>query len=378
MSNHAKGGLIIFSGFNQRAVIALCRTLELCNFRYVIFAHSKEDSIFKSKYKDKVIAVRRCKYLDIDDFSVCISKIGIKKNEKWLIAPTSEALNYFLLEHKQNIRKLGCDLALVNKELYHKISNKISFIELCNNFGIPVPPSVPLKKEVKTPVVAKPYVTVNDSGKTLYPIIIKNEAQLEVFLRDKDRTNYFFQKYVYGPSYYLQYYVYENGYIDRFSMRNLVQQPDGKSIVAAEVAFIENEKRFEIFEKMLRTIGYRGLIMFEIMFEDSKMDNFFAIEANPRMWGPSQLMVDAGRNLFVSFLNDYYKLNLKMDISKKSNLSDIYFWGSGFLCPQFQCKGMKWHISKKEFWSKYRFFVQNEIYDREDTKDIFISECKGC
>ena len=42
------------------------------------------------------------------------------------------------------------------------------------------------------------------------------------------------------------------------------------------------------------------------------------IEANPRFWGPSQLFVDAGFNLFESFLFDYNIIEtLPLDNQKK-------------------------------------------------------------
>ena len=62
--------VIIFSGFNQRAVIAFIRTLEKLSVDYAIIACTKNDTIFKTKYKNKVITTRQVLQLDLNDIII--------------------------------------------------------------------------------------------------------------------------------------------------------------------------------------------------------------------------------------------------------------------------------------------------------------------
>ena len=99
----------------------------------------------------------------------------------------------------------------------------------------------------------------------------------------------------------------------------------------------------------MRDIGFRGLIMIELMFEAGK---YYMIEANPRMWGPAQLMVDAGTNLYISFVNDYFNTDFPLDFCGKI-ANPLYFWSAGFWAPQLQGRPMKWHIPAKKFWTNF-------------------------
>ena len=94
--------LLIFSGFNQRAVISFLRTLKKANAPFVIVAKSQDDTIFKTEYKKKVICTRQSIPLKIEDLLNCIKQIiAIYPHKELIIAPSTEALNRFLLKHKE-------------------------------------------------------------------------------------------------------------------------------------------------------------------------------------------------------------------------------------------------------------------------------------
>ena len=59
--------IIIFSGFNQRAIIAFIRTLETHDIDYAIIAKSTDDEIFLTKYRNRVFSIRNTNKLDIAD-----------------------------------------------------------------------------------------------------------------------------------------------------------------------------------------------------------------------------------------------------------------------------------------------------------------------
>ena len=125
--------IIIFSGYNQRAVVSFLRTLEKNEVIYAIIA-KQNDSINNTKYKDKILSVRKFFELKLDDIIESIKLV--QKNiisEEYIIAPSTEALNRFILENKSDFEKLNCTIPLVEKGLYNLVSDKFSFGELCKS-----------------------------------------------------------------------------------------------------------------------------------------------------------------------------------------------------------------------------------------------------
>jgi hypothetical protein len=362
--------VLVFSGFNQRAVVALCRTLAACRVEWMIIACSSHDTIFQTRYAGHIAAVRGRVALDLHDLRSSIEKARANTSRKFLIAPTSEALNLFLLDHRAAFEEAGDVISLVPGSLYRTISDKSPFIALCRAHGIDVPDEVTAVTMPELPVVAKPFTEMTESGRRLYPILIYTRQEWDRFTALPERRHYFLQRYISGPSYYLQWYFHASGAVDRFSMRNLVQQPAGKSIVAAEPSRIHEDSRYRVFESLFHEARFRGLVMVEIMLEG---EGYRVIEANPRMWGPSQLMVDAGSNLLVSMLNDYLGTAFPLDICDV-HAAPRYFWWAGFWAPQLRSQAMKWHCPRAEFWALYPEMIAAEVYCRPDTRQIFVSE----
>jgi predicted ATP-grasp superfamily ATP-dependent carboligase len=351
----------------------MCRTLAACKVDWAIVAHSNDDTILHSEYRCRVSAVRRKRTLDFKDISECISKARQRSSTAFVIAPTSEALNLFLLNHRTEIESAGDVVPIPSEALYRRISNKRPFVTLCREFDIPVPHELDRGATPQLPLVAKPVVEITAAGERLTPVLIHNDQEWAAFKARPDSQHYFLQDYVKGPSFYLQWYFYRSGRIDRFSMRNLVQQPHGKSIVAAVPAEVHTDAAYKAVETLFLGVKFEGLVMVEIMLEHG---GFRVIEANPRMWGPSQLMIDAGSNLLVSFVNDHLGLDIPLDICPVHD-SPRYFWWSGFWEPQLRGLPMKWHCPPAEFWAQYPEMVCSEVYCRPDARGIFYLEASS-
>ncbi len=373
MDVNKKRLVIVFSGFNQRAVISFLRTMETKKINYVIIATSKNDDIFLTKYKEKVAVIRKYTSLVLDDLLLSIKKIKAEKKEnEFIIAPTTEALNRFLLENRKKFEELGCIIPLVKKELYELISDKYSFGELCKKNEILVPEEVKLSGEIVFPIVAKPkkYFSI-DKGESLFPIIIKNYMDYEMFYKKCNVEDFYYQKYIRGRSFYLLYYYNRNGEIYKFSQENLVQQPNGKSILAAISSDIHNSEESYKYEVMFKKLDYYGFAMIEI--KQNKGKNYM-IEANPRFWGPSQLFVDAGINFFEVFLNDY---GIIESIPKFENIKDStrYFWFGGLINTIKNNMNLTYYnISENSFLNYIHIWLKNDIYKRDDTIEIFRKE----
>lgn len=370
MSNKA---VIVFSGFNQRAVIGFLRVLKSNKVSYAIIAVSDMDPIFLTGYKNRIMAVRKSIPLVLDDILECLSELMVKvKAEEYIIAPSSEALNRFLLQNQLSLERINCFIPLVNKKLYELISDKESFGMLCHKNGILTPCEFNENDSITLPIVAKPKKYFSSvTNETLSPVIIQNSLEFEVFKKKFLPDDYYYQEYVIGLSYYLLYYFHRNGKVFKFSQENYIQQPGGKSIVAAISSTFHLASESEKYEKLFRSLNYFGLVMVEVK---QVGEDCYMIEANPRFWGPSQLFIDASMNFFEAFLHDFGILEAPprfIEPVKKFK----YFWFGGIMESFKKKMALTYYKSDEDKLIKeLPVWLQSDIYRRKDTFTIFKNE----
>ncbi|MCM3602644.1 hypothetical protein M3175_18070 [Robertmurraya korlensis] len=366
-------GIIIFSGYNQRAVISFIRTLEKNTIEYGIIAKSKEDPIFLTKYNKKVYSTRKSLALNLKDINYSIKEVQKKMHSsEYLIAPTSEALNRFLLTNQQNFNHLKCTIPLVDIELYEMISNKYSFGELCKTHGILTPKELDIFGEIAYPIVAKPkqYYTA-DTHEVFSPVIINNSKDLNFFESTHKSGEFYFQQFIHGKSYYLLYYFYRDGRVVKLSQENFIQQPMGKSMIAARTSSFHNGSESNKYEELLLQLNYYGLIMLEI--KESQGEHYM-IEANPRFWGPSQLFVDAGINFFEALLDDFGYIT-SGNSAQNNNREASYFWYGGMYETLRKNQQLTFHnYTASSLAQDLDAWIENDVYRREDTMAIFLKE----
>jgi predicted ATP-grasp superfamily ATP-dependent carboligase len=365
--------VIVFSGFNERAVIAFLRTLESNNINYAIIAKSYNDNIFLSNYKNKVLAVRNSETLILEDLIASIKKIKEQYDaEEYIIAPTTEALNRVLIEERKSFEEIGCVIPLVNKHLYELISDKYSFGKICSRNGIAVPKEIEFSLNASLPIVAKPKKYFSPSRREiLSPILIKDSKEFELFCKNYNTEDFYYQEFVEGKCLYLLYYFHSNGMIYKFSQENLIQQPAGKSMVAAISTNFHNSEESLKYEKLFKSLKFNGLVMIEVK---QKEDINYMIEANPRFWGPSQLFVDASMNFFEAFLHDYGLIK-SLPKFKQINKITRYYWLGGIISTIRNNSNLNFYnIVDNNFFHSLPQWIENDIYRREDTIEIFKKE----
>lgn len=364
--------IIIFSGFNQRAVIAFIRTLILNQLPFVIIARSKEDAILNSIYKNNVCYIRNSIKLEIDEILECIEVLN-RKNiaQRYIIMPSTEALNRYLLKNKNILEELNCRIPLVNIEIYEKVSDKKIFGEICKSFGILIPVEIYNLDNTIFPFVAKPKTYFAKDGSIHTPYLIFNEKDKTNFLNNCDPEDFYYQEYINGESYYLLYYFSKTGEVYKFSQQNVVQQPDGKSIIAAISSNFHKTAESNKFENLFKAIGFVGLVMVEVKHLRNKN---YMIEANPRFWGPSQLFADAGINLFEAFLVDNGLLNKRLSFIEPQIIIR-YFWFGGYIESIIQNKKLMYHSNDDlNLAEELPIWMEADIYRRKDTIEIFKKE----
>lgn len=364
--------IVIFSGFNQRAVVSFLRTLQDRKIsNYVIVARSEDDSIYQTEYQRHIIWKREKLKLDREELIKILKYIKIKMSvTSGIIVPSTEFLNRYLLSERAVLNSEGFEVPLVSSDLYNLISDKESFHRVCRASHLLTPDCIDFPANYEIPFVAKPKKYIGDiSKKIVSPVIIDGNERYERFCNELCKEDFYFERYLKGYSYYLLYYIKRNGDIYKYSQENFVQQPNGKSILYAKPSIIHMEEISKKYENLLKKLSFRGFIMIELRYCEGE---FYMIEANPRFWGPSQLFCDCNANFFEVFLNDFGFID-KFNFSPESK--DVkYCWFGGYIQTLISKQNpIFYHINEREFAEVFKEWLKYDIYNREDTRQLFIS-----
>lgn len=373
MNNSMSKCVIIFSGYNQRAVITFLRTLAKSNLCYAVIAKSEKDSILSTEYKGSVVAIRNNVPLIVEEILEVLKLVKQKyKSNEYIIAPSTEALNRFILKNRICFESEGYTIPLVNNDLYELVSDKYSFGKLCSENKILVPKEFNFNKNITFPFVAKPKAYFsNSNAEVLNPVIIKNEDEKDLFLEKYKIEDFYFQEYVNGKSIYLLYYFSRNGKVLKFSQENYIQQPEGKSIVAAVSSNFHQSMESKKYEDLFRKLNFFGLVMVEVKQSNYKC---YMIEANPRFWGPSQLFVDANVNFFDAFIYDYKLISIAPKFKEPSEVIK-YFWYGGIVDILKKNKKLMYHqMNEIKLIEQLPEWLLSDIYRRSDSINIFKEE----
>lgn len=317
----------LFSGHNDRAVLALCRFFSLRKLPFCIIASSKSDFIFQTCWAKKVILIRKNKTVDIDLFKTI--RQYSHNIEQLIYCPTTEFINNFLLDNREDIENLGFKISLPLRDIYQNLSNKKSSSDIISKLcDIKLPPAITWG-EIATPCVFKPKENIN-AGSIHYPVLCFNDADVKNQYATLAPEEWFVQKYIQGQSHYLCGYLSSSGEYTFYWQTNCMQQPNGKSIVLAKTGKNPGFDESLFFNNLFKH-KYHGPLMMEII-EDSSGQIFY-IEINPRFWGPLQLAVDAHPKILDLFAADAGFLPNKKNLDPPSKKVFWYAWAEGAQTP---------------------------------------------
>lgn len=355
---------VIFSGANERAVIAICRSFWGRGVACSIVARPDADLLKLTRFAVWIDAVRAVDRLDLNDMLSAVVLLRDRfVGERLVFLPTSESVIRVLLDHRIQFEEAGLEIPLVSKTVYQRVSDKHSFLSLANDFGVPLPPVVDIPTVDNLPLVAKPRCELQaESGRKLYPELLFSPADLQRFEQKWPREEYFFQRYLDGNSYYyLAYFPRDGEPLVRYQ-RNLLQQPNGKSVIAAQLCSCPDEKTRDALIGALRSVGFFGFIMIEVMELNGV---FYLIEANPRFWGPFELALKAG------LLPDF----IMGEASEEGCESGArYFWSGGLLATWADSAAPRSYLKEKLGLLEALSLLAADVYLRTDTRRLLVHE----
>jgi hypothetical protein len=367
---------LVFSGGNDRAVLGFLRALRLCGERAHIVARTLDDRILRTRYRKDVAWIRPDHSLSLETFFGCVRRVRENAGERTLVVlPSTEYFNAFLLKHRADIEGMGCEIPLVDASIYERLTGKRSSTDLFAAAGFAVPGEWTGVRDAPLPFVAKPLRNASRTGRSLYPWLLENRAQLEAFERQTEAGEFFFQEYVHGESLYLLMYLPRaGGPALTWSQRNLLQQPDGKSMLLAEPADFHRSDTAQRLVQVLRDTGFHGLGMIE-MIKSARGDVF--IEMNPRIWGPVQFCLDQHQPLLQAFIGESLHGDPARFMQRRGASSrKKYFWLGGLADTLAAGKQPDWHTRKRSTSAVILGGIASDVYLRMDAWRCFIHDLK--
>ena len=367
---------LVFSGGNDRAIISFLRALNGCGQRAAIVARANKDLILKSKYRDWVVHIRKDHALSVEVFQNGLEAARNSTGEKsFVVLPSTEYFNMFLLGNREEIENLGCMVPLVDRIIYALLSEKRSSIDFFKTAGFQVPNELDGGGSLRHPVVAKPKVNVSRDGRSLYPQLLITSQKLEDFLSTEDLSEYFFQEHVGGQSIYLMFYLPRDGSNPiTWSQCNYLQQPNGKSILLAKSARFHQTNDAKKIIMALSSLGFWGLGMVELMISE---EGGVFIEMNPRPWGPMQLCVDACPQLLECFIGEWCFDQPSRFVTRGAagGRSDSnYGWLNGLVETLVRGNRPVPHGYRKGILTVLWECMNNDVYLRRDSWRCFFAE----
>lgn len=330
-------------------------------------------------FRHDVRWVRENHDLTIEIFVQCLQHVRESVGEQTLVVlPSTEYFNAFLLEHRSQIESMGCEIPLVEAPIYNLLTGKRSATDYFAACGLSVPNEVHASNPMEPPLVAKPLENISRQGRSLYPELLTTRPDLDAFLADHDQADYFLQEFVHGKSLYLFLYIPRDGSGEyTWSQRNLMQQPNGKSMLFAEPAMFHRSISAARIVSGLREAGFWGLGMIEII-QAGDRDVF--IEMNPRIWGPVQFCIDQRQPLLQAFIGEALyddPARFMSPTSTRTATRKSYFWLGGLADTLATGNSPTWHSKKRSIPVVIASALRNDVYLRADSWRCFCDDLQN-
>lgn len=374
MNSGREKKFLVFSGGNDRAVLGFLRALALCGERACIVARTGDDKMLHTRYRRDVEWVRPDHALNLEIFAEGVARARQKAGScSFVVLPSTEYFNAFLLRHRAKIESMDCEVPLVDASIYDRLTGKRSSTDFFASAGISVPHEWKDPAAASLPAVAKPLRNVSREGQSLYPILLEAPEQLAAFQKQSNADEYFFQEYVRGESLYLLMYLYRNGgHALTWSQRNLLQQPDGKSMLLAEPADFHSSSTASHLVQALHNAGFHGLGMIEVI-RTAERDVF--IEMNPRIWGPVQFCLDQRQPVLQAFIGECLHDDPLRFAGRQPRLHHKrYFWLGGLLETLRTGKQPAWHTAERALFPVILRNLTSDVYLRRDSWRCFLHD----
>lgn len=253
------------------------------------------------------------------------------------VVGTGTKITNFLSECKPELQKLvpGTKILVEDFSKLKRLSDKWNTVEVCRELGVPVPKSILLEDPALVekqmagftfPVVVKPRDSYASKGVTTLSTkeefldYVRN-SEAEIFHRWPE-GKYIVQECISGDLHDVVGCFKEGRPYCLLTQQRMLSYYDfgGGGIVNKTT---REQKLLDYAETILSHFSWNGIAMFD--FVKHANGDFYLLECNPKVWGTTQLAIDAGQNV-VSTLVRLFVLEESFEPKKDYKVGMVYKW----------------------------------------------------
>lgn len=333
MARPRSGPRVLITDGEQRAALALVRSLGAAGYRCVVCSASGRSLAGVSRYAEGEHAVP-----DAGDspsaFSGAIHEI-VRRGEVQLVFPVSEASLLAILPERD---QLGALLPFPDLDRFGAICDKQRVLAAAEAIGIRVPRQVVLGspadaalQDLELPLVLKPVRSVfthenGSRGKaTVRWVRIGEDITEALNAIPRDAYPILVQEAIEGPGIGVFLLLHEGQVIAQFAHRRIREKPPSGGVSVLRESEPLDDRLLASSVALLREFDWSGVAMVEYKLSE-RSGVPYLMEVNGRFWGSLQLAIDAGVD-FPVLLASVARGQLPAEVTHYRHARSRWLWG---------------------------------------------------
>jgi len=295
-------GTIIVTDADERAALAVTRSLGRAGWRIVACGSGKTSLAGRSRYAAKSVTTPDS-LREPAGFAARLVEIASTEEASYVI-PISEAALLALVSERERFPPGA--IPWPGLVAVRAICDKRRVLEAAPAFGIGVPRQVVLDDvsalsglpELNWPVVVKPARSVNKADGVVEKFNVRHvssRAELEAVVAGYSRAAFplLVQERIVGPGVGIFLLIWDGVLRASFAHRRLREKPPSGGVSVYRESIAADADLVERSRQLLEHFGWQGVAMVEYKVDEGTGTPVL-MEINGRFWGSLQLAVDAG------------------------------------------------------------------------------------
>ncbi|AHE67647.1 carbamoylphosphate synthase large subunit [Legionella oakridgensis ATCC 33761 = DSM 21215] len=236
------------------------------------------------------------------------------------IFPTGTTATNYLSYFKKDLQEhVKTSILVENYETFSQLTDKWETYKLCKKIGIPVPKTILFTntpetleeiKQLTFPIIAKPRISYASYGVLFFNSIDEFKASIDKLTGYIDPGSdihepYIIQEVIQGTLHDVALCAYQGNPAMMLSQQRVMTLRDfgGGGIINLTT---HEPEMMGYAKNLIRELQWNGPALFD--FIKTAKNEYYLLEINPKIWGTTRLIVEAGMNLPQTMI-DLFVLN---------------------------------------------------------------------